>query len=35
MRITNVLRDPKIKELLEQNKIENFIIKSPLESEKF
>lgn len=34
MRITNVLRDPKIKELLEQNEIENLIIKSPLESEK-
>ena len=34
MRITNVLRDPKIKELLEQNEIENLIIKSPFESEK-
>ena len=34
MRITNVLRDPKIKELLEQKEIENMIIKSPLDSKK-
>ncbi len=34
MRITNVLRDPKIKELLEQKEIKEIIIKSPLNSEK-
>ncbi len=34
MRMTNVLRDPKIKELLEQKEIENIKIKSPLDSER-
>ncbi len=34
MRITNVLRDPKIIELLDQKEIENIKVKSPLDSEK-